>query len=203
MTRIHTNGDILVIRGEGGDHSSTHYKKYKKVWSLKRDHKLEELRELFDKKLIYLIGKGKSLDSIKAFSFNTPIICLNESIIAIERLKLSNPVFLLQHDNILKTIKTKYPVICSEQVRHLYPDPYVYQPERWNLLQNEQSAVYAIRIAAHLGAKCVVLKAFDMIKSGDNTYAKSIGHIQSAPDMLEAQRSHIMAMSKDISLVFE
>lgn len=53
---------------------------------------------------VYIIGKGPSLDELTKEDFieysNAPVLCVNESVHAIERLDIANPLFCIQYDRL-------------------------------------------------------------------------------------------------------
>ena len=74
----------------------------------------------------YIIGKGSSLDNVSKDIFTSPdaiIIAINESIYKIEGLDLSNDIFGLQCDALLRnTCKpNKSPLLISHHIQYFYP----------------------------------------------------------------------------------
>src|ERR1035437_3888987 len=74
-------------------------------WYSKIPILLSELKNMFPDSLCYVVGKGPSLDNITAGCFpdpQAPIICINESIHVIEKLKLPNHIYVTQLDSELQ-----------------------------------------------------------------------------------------------------
>src|SRR5690606_22645415 len=56
---------------------------------------LKDLESTFSGKIVYIVGKGPSLDLIEKLPIqDSPVICINEAIHKIEELEISNPIFV-------------------------------------------------------------------------------------------------------------
>ncbi len=136
--------------------------------------------------LAYLVGKGKSLDTLTPLDFpdhEAPVLCCNESIHVIEKLALANPVFCVQQDASLK--ETCRPErsgwLLSSQAwgygkGDTYPLAQQFIPDSLGLKSSTLTAAVALRILAEAGARRVVMLAFDAHVNGDCDYAAAIGH---------------------------
>ncbi len=142
--------------------------------------RIESLRPMFEGQNCYVIGKGPSLDNVKAEHFDEgPIICLNESIHFIEALGLSNQIFALQQDARLKDAcypKQGY-LFVSIKAANWYegrPRVWPYDARKYGLFLNGLSVSAAIKIAKSLGTKCFTLVSFDASVNGNLKYARTI-----------------------------
>lgn len=61
---------------------------------------LTDIKDLYTNQACYIVGKGPSLEFLSSSYFvnSIPVICLNDSIIVVEQLRLSNPIYSLQKD---------------------------------------------------------------------------------------------------------
>lgn len=144
----------------------------------------KELVPVFKNKVCYIIGKGPSLDNLKAETFKDPedpIFCINETIHIIEKLKLPNPVFAIQQDTNLKTkCKPKQAYIfISQSCKNWYADfdrKYIYSSLSLGITHHRLTAVSATTIAKELG--CINFKfcCFDACVNKKTDYAKVIGY---------------------------
>jgi hypothetical protein len=148
----------------------------------------EELRSLFDGKIVNLVGKGPSLDDISSMSFvgvnsSQPVVCINDSIKAIEGLKLPNPLVMIQQDasltNKCRPLFDDTRILISYQARHWYAGDdrtIIYVPSNYELYGTSLTVLCAIGIAKKLGATGFRLFAFDGARGGSCEYAKRIGY---------------------------
>jgi len=143
------------------------------------------LQHLFENQMVYIIGKGPSLDYIQAGHFKdqkAPIVCLNESIHTIEQLQLPNPIMCLQQDAQLRDTcrpRSGCPMLTSIKAANFYadyPKIYVYDPRRYHLALNALSVSAAIKIAISLEARAFTLVSFDACVNKKLEYAKVIGY---------------------------
>ncbi|MBR4220331.1 MAG: hypothetical protein IKR81_04190, partial [Victivallales bacterium] len=136
--------------------------------------------------LAYLVGKGKSLDTLTPLDFpdhEAPVLCCNEAIHTIEKLALANPVFCIQQDASLK--ETCRPErsgwLLSSQAWGLgkgdaYPLAQKFIPDEHGLKSSTLTAAVALRLLAEAGTRRVVMLAFDAHVNRDCNYADAIGH---------------------------
>lgn len=136
---------------------------------------------------VYIVGKGPSLDALTAEDFaehpGAPILCINESIHAIERLSLpSERLFCVQYDR-LKGISNKpargtwllssyaWSQQKGEEAGAIRFELKALAPAKPNL-----TATTALSIAALAGARRALMLGFDAAFGGNCDYAPSIGH---------------------------
>lgn len=136
--------------------------------------------------LAYIVGKGKSLDTLTVHDFpdhEAPVLCCNEAIHAIEKLALPNPVFCIQQDASLK--ETCRPErsgwLLSSQAwgygkGDTYPLAQRFVPDEHGLKSSTLTAAVALRLLAEAGTRRVVMLAFDAHVNSDCNYAEAIGH---------------------------
>ena len=154
----------------------------KRVWKKRRtDCELERFKSLFDGKECYIVGKGPSLDDLSKDYFTDserPVICINESIHAVERLMIPNHLFVIQTDTILRnTCKPlKATLLITENLRNYYSDYVIFMPEMLGLPQYRLTIEYAIKIAQSLGTTKFNLMCFDACVNGDTGYAECIDY---------------------------
>lgn len=141
----------------------------------------ELLRPVFFNRHCYIIGKGPSIDDLKATDFDntSPIICLNESIHVIEKLDLHNQIFVIQQDSQLEDScrPRKATLIVSFFAAKFYsefPNKLVYHPAELNCTETSITAEVAIAMIKKLKASSVTLCGFDAITKQDTGYSKSI-----------------------------
>ncbi len=146
---------------------------------------INSLKPVFYKKICYIVGKGPSLDHLRAEHFKdpkAPVIGINEAIHIVEQLGLPNPTFCLQQDAKLKdTCLPKHgsKVFVSIKAANFYvgkPGIYIFDSRRYGLSLNSLSVSAAIRIAISLDAESFVLLCFDASVNKTLGYAKSIGY---------------------------
>jgi len=148
------------------------------------DNRIEDLRPLFRGKICYIIGKGPSLDHLRAEHFpdlDAPIIALNEAIFSIEALEISNPIFGLQQDAKLRAtcLPKRSPLLVSTKAANYYATyskAYIFQNTELNLHRNALSVSAAITIARRLETKKFVLICFDACVNKNVSYAKCVGY---------------------------
>jgi hypothetical protein len=148
----------------------------------------EELRSLFDGKIVNLVGKGPSLDKLDKESFAgvnilQPVVCVNDSIHAIERLGIPNPLVMIQQDAGLtrkcSPSLAATTILISYQARHWFAGDertIIYVPSNYGLYGSSLTVLCAIGIAKKLGATGFRLFAFDGAKGGSCEYAECIGY---------------------------
>lgn len=139
---------------------------------------------VFDGKPCNIVGKGPSLDRIKEATFTPgPIICINESIHAVEPLQLPNPLFLIQQDAGLRdTCRPKLATtgcLIAKMSQHYYanvPNVYVFEPRSYVGTNSELTVCCTIEIAKALGASSFQFLAFDACVNKNTRYAEAIGY---------------------------
>ena len=135
---------------------------------------------------VYIIGKGPSLDELTNQDFeefpNAPVLCVNESVHAIEKLNIKNPLFCIQYDK-LKGVSNKpkratwflseysWEAQNGERDGAIRYELNKIWPNKPNL-----TAATAISMAKLAGADQAVMLGFDAAFSKNCDYAKSIGH---------------------------
>lgn len=144
---------------------------------------LDKIRLQFEGKPCYIVGKGPSLDRIakRHFEPDCPVICLNESILQVEKLGLANFTICLQQDAKLRdTCYPKHsPIIVSTKAINYYaekPNVFVFDNTRLGLSKNALSVSAAIVIARRLGVSKFILCCFDACVTKETTYAKCVGY---------------------------
>lgn len=163
---------------------------------------INSLESIFKGKTVYIIGKGPSLDLLKAGHFEDDtsiIIALNEAIHKVESLDLKNPIFMLQQDMGLRnTCKPKKAgVLISIHAQHWYSDyknKYIYNPRAMNLVGSQLAVICAIEIAKSLGASGFKMLCFDACVTKETAYANCIGHPSTSggdPARFLKHRKHI------------
>jgi len=144
-----------------------------------------DLCPLFDKKGCYIIGKGPSLDNIREEHFpnsDAPIIALNESVHAVEKLNLPNAIFALQQDSKLQDAcyPTRGKLFVSIKAANWYAEcerVYIFDSRYYKLNLNALSVSVAVKLAKSLGTNHFTLVCFDACVNGNLKYAKAITDI--------------------------
>lgn len=136
----------------------------------------------------YLVGKGPSLDDLRREDFpdaSAPVVCVNESVHAIEALGLPNPVLAIQQDRALRDdCRPSSPDsrwLVSSQAwpeTSAASDPRAvrYDPVDLGLKTSSWTALCAMRLLAAAGVTAIDMLAFDAAVTGDCSYADAIGH---------------------------
>lgn len=147
------------------------------------DKNIDDLRPYFIDKPCYIVGKGPSLDNLRAEHFDAgiPIIALNEAIHAVEELELDNPLYALQQDAKLRATcqPKRSPILVSTKAANYYAhteDAYIFSNAELDLNPSALSVSAAIRIARRLGAQSFKLICFDACINKKTNYAKRIGY---------------------------
>jgi hypothetical protein len=173
---------------------------------------LDQLRPFFDGKIVYIIGKGPSLDKLgtRHFEPDHPIICINDSVHRIEGLDLSNPIFVIQQDTWLKDRcrPKQATLIVSPQAAYLYEDiknKYIFNQIELGITKQTITVCWGIQLAKYYGAINLIFLAFDAFTIGNTDYANSIGYPSSdfsTPKRFHTQKSKALHYLSDISYVF-
>lgn len=147
---------------------------------------INELASLIKDKDVLIVGKGPSLDSLKAEHIPKDMILIgiNEAGRVIGDLDINNPVFGIQQD--IRpgdhSKPSRGPILVSTKASSLYDyveDKYVYDPVLYGLTDSSLTAICAVRILNQLGARQIYFVCFDACKTGQLGYAKSV---KSAPE---------------------
>lgn len=136
---------------------------------------------------VYIVGKGPSLDALVPGDFaefpGAPVLCINESIHAIEKLDIpSNRLFCIQHDKLNDVINrpSRATWILSSFAWDVQQGDAAgavkFEREAVSLSRPNLTASTAISMAALAGANQAVMMAFDAKFSCNCDYAGSIGH---------------------------
>jgi len=129
----------------------------------------------------YLIGKGPDLDHLTAEDFprDSAIICINESIHAIEALGLPNPLYMIQQDDRLGTrahprLETTTCIVSKYASQHFVNIKKVtpYTPQLLGCSASTLTAVVAVRIMQIHNVKEVTLYGFNACVNRDTSYSK-------------------------------
>lgn len=148
------------------------------------DSRIENFRHVFTNRETYIIGKGPSLDHLRAEHFpnaHAPVIALNEAIHIVEKLDLPNPTFGLQQDAALRARcrPSRSPIFVSTKAANFYAsyeDAYIFENVRLELPKDALSVSAALRLSQFLGTKRYVLMCFDSCTHRVTEYAKAIGY---------------------------
>lgn len=154
-------------------------------WFSKKTDVVSGFKNLYLDNVAYIVGKGPSLDLIRANCFtepSAPILCINESVLTIEKLSVLNDVFGTQLDNEIeescKPTKLSTKMFLGPMCANLYLDGvyrYDVDPASFGL-GDCISAQYAIMIARHMGCTRLELFCFDSCTTGALDYAKCVGY---------------------------
>lgn len=140
-----------------------------------------------------IVGKGPSLLHLTASDFpEGPVLTLNHAIIAVRKLRLPNPIYVMEKDGCVPHVDRSAPVplgcICpsdrmvppiepetillsaaeSSRCFPEYPRRVVFDVQRdFGLRWHTMSAVVAIRIVSLMGCRSVRMLAMDAWTTGD------------------------------------
>ena len=159
------------------------------VWVLNATQKridVKDFRDMYKGKPAYIIGKGPSLDKLKAHHFldtTAPVITINESIHKVEEFDIKNPIYAVQQDSNLqercwsKRGTMMIPHITGAWYRK-HPKVCIYSMVDLGGREDfhPQSIVAATRIARLMGCSRLIYLAFDSYINGDGHYANCIGY---------------------------
>lgn len=147
---------------------------------------LEDFRDKYQGQTCYIIGKGPSLDALRASDFKTngPILCVNDSVKKINKLNhWAQPTFVLQQDATLREeCRPNHEdcvIIVAPQSRAWYTDHkkrVIMVPEALGAQHAGPSVIVAICIAELLGCSKLVLISFDAATHKECDYANVIGY---------------------------
>ena len=189
-TRRHTGADLdaanQIKPGGWRFYQTFHVKAIHQSHTIIRDGfgRINGLHNKHKDRACYIIGKGPSLDSVTAETFerDCPIICLNESIHIIEALEIDNPVYVIQQDAALKeSCKPKRGMLllaglCKRHyktfARKIIHTPADFGVKRKNYWPH--SSLVAVKYARIFGCAELRMVGFDQLVSGDCSYAESI-----------------------------
>lgn len=172
---------------------------------------IKELERDFHGLTCYVVGKGPSLDRLKASHFpdeHCPILAINEAVHVVAGLKLANPLFGIQQDARLRA--TCY----NEQARMLIgikaavfyegKNVYLYNAQDFGGSLNELTVCAGLRIALSLGAKDFKLLCFDAAINGQTEYARAVGSrasLAGPPARFLAHKTRILNVTNRIEWV--
>lgn len=119
-------------------------------------------------KVAYVVGKGPSMDYLTPEHFilkNSPILAVNEAHIAIKKMRLPNPLYLIQCDAPPRYYVTHEDIlIVPHKVAHSYldyPNVYVLETDRGPMYL---SSSHAIKVAWYFGCIEQILVCFDAMR---------------------------------------
>jgi hypothetical protein len=134
----------------------------------------------------YIVGKGPSLDKLKAEHFideNAPIIAINESIHKVESLAIRNTIYCVQQDSALKeTCWSKRGTMLIPHITGAWYEkhPRVCMYSMTDLGGREsfhpQSVIAATRIAKLMGCDKIIYIGFDSYVNKNTDYASCVGY---------------------------
>lgn len=160
-----------------------------------------------------IIGKGPSLDLIKAEDLIGPVICINESIKKIEEINPENPVYAICQDDWLKDscvpkLETSKALV-SVNLRNYYSRcPYVFTFVPREVIPRGAmniTANIAISILKNKGFKKINMLAFDAALGQSTDYAKIVGYKSSDkgdPNRFKNHRAAMESVGKGLYLNF-
>lgn len=134
----------------------------------------------------HLIGKGPSLDQLSPSDFpdpTRPVLAINESIHAVERLGLPNPIFSIVQDG--RVAAASRPAqgtwLLSKQAWQAgngsaHPRAFMFTPGDLNSKSSSLTACVAMQLLSRAGIKCIKMHAFDAKFGNEMKYAKCIGY---------------------------
>jgi hypothetical protein len=150
----------------------------------------------------YIVGKGPSLDLLKASHFpniERPIIAINDAIHKVERLGLPNPTFCIQQDAELKNEcrPKEATLLVSRRSAEFYSDyanKVVFSPGSYGATTATLSAALAVKMAKSLGCDDFVMVCFDACAERTLGYAKCVN-----PDKRPKDGARFLKHGKEIN----
>lgn len=138
-------------------------------------------------KRVYIVGRGESLQHLKAEHFDDGvIIALNRAVVKVRELGLKNKVYSMQKDGNYKTPCNNdcyncplkqvdpmdYTLLVNWQSQSCFKDKDRIWMRDFAELGNTKlpSAVVAIRLAKYMGAEEIVMVCFDSVMGNYNGY---------------------------------
>lgn len=147
------------------------------------DTRMPELENKYPGKMVYIIGKGPSLDYLttEMIPEDIIVIALNESIHKVESLDFPNDLYVVQQDVGLKETcrPRRGALLLSYRCRGFYsdfPNRYLYHAVNFSLNYSALSVLVGIEISKYMGIEKFVFCCFDACVTKDTGYAKSIGY---------------------------
>jgi len=140
---------------------------------------IEELRDLYQGQTAWIVGKGPSLRFLQAGHFSAgPVITINESILIVQELGLSNPIYSMQKDGDAGIGKAVYPhpdipVILQRpgySERSLLEHPlrmWVSPEQDFGFLHTEMSVRLCVGIAKVMGCAKIMFVCCDSLVNDD------------------------------------
>jgi hypothetical protein len=159
-------------------------------------------QELDFRGVVAVVGKGPDLDLLSAAHLQGchSVICVNDSIHAVERLPLSIPAYAIQTDSILedRCRPRNGSLLVSICVAHKYREfgeKFVFRLNDYDI-DRICTAGFAVAIARSGGATGFRMFAFNAIVEGNYSYARVIG---GKPPNTEYWRLHKAVIEKAAS----
>jgi len=151
---------------------------------------VEVLRNRYPGETVWIVGKGPSLEHLRAEHFgNGPVITLNQTVLMVQELGLSNPIYSMQKDGCGATCEDARCMKCGYRPPMVYPHEDVtvilqepdysefclweHELRMWvNVqdlgfeLESEMVIRLAIRIAQVMGCERIVFLCCDSLTDG-------------------------------------
>lgn len=141
---------------------------------------LKDLHNIHKDKPVYIIGKGASLEFLTGglFDSESPVICINESIVIVQELGICNPLYSLQKDGDPKHMAKPNDEVTlllqntdgysrdwfPEHKKRILIDPVIDQ----NFLYQAVMAIrMCIKLAQYMGCSFIFLVCCDSLVNGD------------------------------------
>lgn len=184
------------------------------MWRVKtpKMNKSRAAKYYFKNKKVYLVGKGKSIESLRASQFEPrwPVICLNESHQYIDKLGLENLVFGFQQDHNVKHKGMPYSglIFCSQGTKSFYkdvPGAYLYDNTDYGLPHGGiPTAKIAIEMLITFEVLEIILVGFDVLKDGsvEQAHFQNRGYQSRNLDVYRQQKNKILESLKKIKSSF-
>ena len=155
-----------------------------------RSRAVEQLRNLYAGQTAWIVGKGPSLEHLRAEHFGDgPVITLNQTVLMVQELRLSNPIYSMQKDGCGAICEDARCMKCGYRPPMVYPHEGVtvilQEPEYsefclWEHerrmwvsvqdlgfeLESEMVIRMAIRIAQVMGCERIVFLCCDSLTDG-------------------------------------
>ena len=142
---------------------------------------------LFKDKVVFIIGKGPSLDHLGSLEYlfnhfsRSPIIGINEAVHQVTRLQVKNPIFAIQQDTMITNtcMPSRGMIFIHERAAAWYSNEtrkILFSSRLLGLKPQLLTLGYAIKISQVLGARMIVLCCFDGSVTLNCDYAQCIGY---------------------------
>lgn len=164
--------------------------------------------EKYMKDEAYIVGKGKSIDSLRSFHFKpgVPIFCANEAVLTIEEMGTNNPVIGLRQDGAgIRYCPQRAYMLPTANIANLYAsyaNTIILRPK--DVDGKMCTVALAINVARNLGATKMTLYGMDAHTARDFSYCANKNRRNIGSDNLHLlkQRNDLRKQLKGVTALW-